>query len=578
MARVNDYYSMDCSPEFEISNHLNSSSQKCTTFHSSTNQILPDEIIQYQIIPFLDVETMCCKFSLLSSHLYKLAEDNLLWRERFFNTLPSSQLEFFQNNPLYWKQCYNSKSTRNYFLSLSPTLHERIYPSLDAFSVNFKDLYRSTFVEGRLEGNRLLNSGNYKRDQFSHHITYYYLIDIAQNLKLTNEELRLVDKVFDQSVSPTIEFFRGRTREKGALNDDETREYYGVFGIVIGIYFVMYQEWMSNDLRAHVIGRKLTHRVKEVSRHGDEIQREGASVELRTHDSAFDYKYFYNEKLTSTPKNNDDFELSKFVNGDESSYPQYLYLNQSTEDKWDQRSKSQPVSLTIHGVWSDNKERCGLFTSENIDWSTSVFDLATLGSKLHDVNYRRVYSVDNEVKIFSKLTAFKYWKMTTHIKIDATLSNFQSTEYNVSFDCDAYVRGEAAVAIHHSQSGPSYSHQHHTHYQIVGNAVDSYFSFNLLNRGEHMFLAWCMFDDMKNESKLKSEQAIRTKVITPKEAPITPEKVLSEERRKMVLSSDKCGMFPTMDQFKLSGILVDRDGVKGYVELEPRIHLKQQQQ
>ncbi|KAG2378476.1 hypothetical protein C9374_008115 [Naegleria lovaniensis] len=709
-----------CQQSLDPSQHSN---RRCKhTFHNSSQSPLPDEIIQYHIVPYMDVKTLCSKFFLLSSYLKKLVDENHIWKERFFRVLPYSQFDFFENNPIYWKKCYHSEVTRRYFSSLSPSHQDRIYPSLDEFSVSFKDLYRTLFIEGQLSKQRLLNSGNYKRDQYSHHITYYYLIDMFESVKLEHDQLRCIDKFFGQQVSPGVEFFRGRTREKGALHDDETREYYGVFGLVVGVYFVMFQEWMSNDLRAHVFGRKINHRMVETygpppsnphrsmnplfqqqqqqgpsSLPMNEMERSCMTAASTSHSNRIHNRMRTNSRriplFASTPRHHhwllyhggaddprqdlveeDDFnEMDDYLLEDEDSimnesntsqeatlksqtvvheqesqpsfaipsnvrdeevtpittttanpmstswnatssssniFPQYLFLNQPTEDKWDQQQKhDSPVSVVIHGVWSDNKERCGLFTSENIDWSTTVFDLSTLGSKLYDINYKRLYSVENEVKMFSRMTAFKYWRMVVHYSrvpehvwnqhfsndgFSAATSHHQDVnnlhgdayghcygvrEYNVTFDCDTYLRGEAALCHHQhhhgasattitdshhdattlSQGGPSQQQQqqHTPHFQIVGNAMDSYISFNMLSRGEHVFLAWCQFDHMKHESKIKTKSALRSKIIYP------------NNRRDSFACVEPLNVNLNVNEFKLSGIILDREGIKGHLTLEP---------
>nr|CAG4716281.1 unnamed protein product [Naegleria fowleri] len=711
------------------------------TFHNSSQIPLPDEIIQYHIAPYMDVKTLCSKFFLLSSYLKKLVDENHIWKERFFRVLPYSQFDFFENNPIYWKKCYHSEVTRRYFSSLNTAHQDRIYPSLDELSVSFKDLYRTLYVEGKLSKQRLLNSGNYKRDQYSHHITYYYLIDMFESVKLEHDKLRCIEQFFGQQVGPGVEFFRGRTREKGALHDDETREYYGVFGLVVGVYFVMFQEWMSNDLRAHVFGRKINHRMVETydlnhlqqnhhdhtnlpsSHHHLDHHRHNNMLHIRTYPSTnFQSQQQHAAPLwndssssgsgshscpssvtntttatsttttlnrpmrmrgsfkriplfASTPRHHhphwllheadrDDEEGdddTDFLMEDEDAvmtatnttnntnnmhessssmlspsnhdllmqdedeeiqqvtssscplnhvFPQYLFLSQPTEDKWDQQQKhDSPVSVVIHGVWSDNKERCGLFTSENIDWSTTVFDLSTLGSKLYDINYKRLYSVENEVKMFSRMTAFKYWRMVVNYSLGlpsyreeegwnlhqqnlSTSSSGSSTgsssadgnrdamqqqsqqqhahsyavrEYNVTFDCDTYLRGEAALCHHHHhdgmdphlhQGGPS-QQQHAPHFQIVGNAMDSYISFNMLSRGEHIFLAWCQFDHMKQESKIKTKSALRSKIIYP------------NNRRDSFACLEPPSVNLNVNEFRLSGIILDREGIKGHLTLEP---------
>ena len=509
---------------------------------------VPDEIIQFHIVPFLDVQTLCCKFMLLSSRLRNLSDQNHIWKERFFRVLPFSQHGFIRENPVFWKNCFLSAAAavhsqqQGHATTLQKLLGQQ--QQLDEWTINFKDLYRTVLVEGMLSENRLLNSGNYKRDQYSHHITYYYLIDMHPSSQLSPNELRCIEQAFGQNLAPSIEFFRGRTRERGALNDHETKEFYGVYGLVIGVYFVMFQEWMSNDLRAHVLGRKVIHRTNKIN-HENDVYRGEASDEC------------IDEAMVMEPSMVDE-TFSSSIQG----------TTVFTEDRYDQK-KNQEVSVAIHGVWSDNKERCGLFTSENVDWNTTVFDLSTLGTKLHDVNYKRLYSVEGEVKMFSCLTAFKYWQMTTYHTTNGEYapSRMEKREYNVTFDCDTYVRGEASLVHHNNYSthtGPS--NAPHMHYQVIGNAMDSYISFNLLNRGEHIFLAWCQFNNAKKKAFDEYHQP--SKISTPEEQNRLLRGYDSNHHHHHYTSNYCQGLNPL--DFKLSGIILDRDGIKGHISLEPK--------
>ncbi|KAL9655849.1 hypothetical protein ABK040_000911 [Willaertia magna] len=530
---------------------------------------LPDEIIQFHIIPLLDVLSLGFSFLPLNKKYFHLADSNEIWRERFFRALPKSQHEAFKKNAVLWRYAYSSEllaqatssssgSSSNHAGVLSEDemvdsgkngnnnsgigVNSSGNGSNDVIyneqAINFKELYKTLFVQGRFAGHRFLNSGNYKRDQYSHHITYFYLIDLFKNNYSENssssslsqqntaigpsnsqqsslqqlsrfstlttnnntknnnnfnqnhnnannfllDNYKCIDMIFNQTIWPSIELFKGRTRERTALEDEESKEYYAVNGIVMGMYFVMFQEWMSNDLRAHVIGRKLVYK-----------------------------------KNNTTINNNNRNNLIRNVN--------------VLDDIGIDQNKKDDISVVIHGVWSDNKERCGLFTSENVDWNTTNFDLTILGTKLHDINYKRLYDLENEIKMFSKLTAFRNWQMTTFTKYN---NNNQSTslfdnyynnnnqhnqqpfivknEYQVTFDCDTYMRGEAILknSTIISQSNVSSSNnmnqqqqqnnqqQQGQHFQIIGNVLDNYVSFNLLNRGEHLFLAWCEFDNATN--------------------------------------------------------------------------------
>ncbi|KAG2374994.1 hypothetical protein C9374_010368 [Naegleria lovaniensis] len=441
----------------ELVHHSNliNDSKECTSL-----DLIPIEVFQHSFLPFVSVRDLLSLLS-LNKYYQNIVDANECWREKFYLLLPKCQSAYLEKLKLFevvWKSCLFGK------IKLTKTALQKV-----AFKdISYKKLLRNVFVDGKLYGLMLFNTGTHKRVSKPYSYLLHNDIECFSSVKsveaednlfsLNGQDFSILKTNINHAIEtrfPGVEFFTGKCSGLDQINDPDISRYY-YFGISVGMYINLVQIWYpSCDLITNVLGRKLP------------------------------YKSF---------KKRQDFQ------GKEGKWALSKNYSKNMRGKL-----GCNLDITVHGVWSDLTGRAGYFTSENANNNKiDKTDSELLQKKLQRLNYEQ-YD-----KTFEELSAKTLQEYLWNCVILDT-----GEEFTIQFFHDHNSNHiDGFVTNYNKEQRPLESLRPSC---VDGNILDCYFSFNIIDWindiAIHKYLVLC---EWENNTMPKNALVISTKGIVGK--------------------------------------------------------------